>query len=268
MATPHTNNLVLPQRPLLLTNDDGYDATGLTVLQQAIAPIANSAVYVFAPRQCHSTRSHAITTNPRTPIHLERNQQNDAYYFVVDGYPADCVRIGIDLIQKEQGCLPLVLAGVNAGANLGIDVYYSATLAATREAYALGCTAVAFSQLLRTSVDTDWQQTGRWVREVLLDLKDHLGSPQKSFWNVNFPISDKAQIRYVAISTDPLAVRYEPHRTEHSALSYSGPYYERPVTPNTDVAVAFGGDIAITPLQTDLTDHACLKICQAKTARD
>ena len=144
---------------LLLTNDDGIDAPGLTALETACRGWARR-VLVVAPKDPHSGCGHRETTD--RPLVLE---QVGLDRFHVDGTPADCVRLALTTLLRpagggDAGGDPLdrpqvdwVLSGINAGGNLGVDIHHSGTVAAAREA-ALHNGAVALvNHLLQLRTD-------------------------------------------------------------------------------------------------------------------
>src|SRR5262249_7116594 len=109
---------------LLLTNDDGIEAPGLRALADAAAALGASVA--VAPRHAHSGCGHRVTTD--APIRLIPHGPD---WYALDGTPADCVRVGLHSVVPEADW---VLAGLNEGGNLGVDVHHSGTVAAVREA--------------------------------------------------------------------------------------------------------------------------------------
>src|SRR5438094_843731 len=107
----------------LLTNDDGVDAQGLASLRMAAESLGRPII--VAPHECHSGGGHRVTTHE--PIRLSRRHET---CFVIDGTPADCVRVALDRLVPNTDW---VLAGINHGGNLGADLYMSGTAAAVRE---------------------------------------------------------------------------------------------------------------------------------------
>ena len=103
----------------------------------------------------------------------------------------------------------------------------------------------------------EWALTIEWATETLRFLKTRIETGGPVLWNVNFPVQTEARelppIRLVPMSTDPLAVRYEPPRNGDSLYRYSGNYFERPGAVGTDVAALFSGAITVTPLRLDHT---------------
>ncbi|MEZ6064614.1 MAG: 5'/3'-nucleotidase SurE [Planctomycetaceae bacterium] len=162
---------------LLLTNDDGIDAPGLATLAEVAA--AHSDIILVAPAAEQSGVGHRVTD--KQPIRVHKHQLSR---FAVEGTPADCARLG--LLHLAPGTHWL-LSGINAGGNLGSDIYMSGTVAAAREAALLGYPAIALSQY-RFFVDRpcNWSRAARWAARVVNELFA-LPIAAGEFWNVNFP---------------------------------------------------------------------------------
>jgi 5'-nucleotidase len=240
----------------LLTNDDGYDAPGLGVLLRAARRVGDCVV--VAPRHCASAGGHAITDGGAIAIERTSDAQGCARY-VVDGTPADCVRVGLTALADLIGSVDWVLAGVNLGGNLGMDVYYSGTVAAAREAAILGIPAIAVSQYIRKGIEPDWARAQRWAESMIGQIAGQ-GGRDPIVWNVGLPSLDGDQdllgVAVCPLSTDPLPVRYvmaEPGPAVGWEARYCGVYGERVHQPGTDVDKAFAGWITVTPLGLDAT---------------
>jgi 5'-nucleotidase len=220
----------------LLTNDDGIDAPGLIALADAAAEFGEMAI--AAPVEAHSGCSHKVTTHK--PIIVELLEPRRA---AVRGTPADCVRVAL---HRYFPNFDWVLAGINAGGNLGADVYLSGTVAAAREAVLHGRPGIAFSYYRRSDLEFDWSQAAHWVRRLLPDLLANPSEPGV-FWNVNLPHLPPG-------APDPSVVRckLDPHplplsfRDDGGNLYYDGNYHTRQRMPGRDVDVCFGGRIAVT----------------------
>jgi 5'-nucleotidase len=223
---------------LLLTNDDGIDAPGLSALAEAAAGLGD--VTVVAPIEAHSGCSHRVTTHD--PIAVETRGDRR---FAVRGTPADCVRVALHRYRSD---VEWVLAGINAGGNLGADVYLSGTVAAVREAVLHGRPGIAFSWYKRRELEFDWPQASRWVRRLLPEL---VGQPWEPgvFWNVNLPHpppdAPDPESTWCRLDPHPLPLSF---RDGADGLYYDGNYHGRERTPGRDVDVCFGGRIAITRL--------------------
>lgn len=223
--------------PLVLTNDDGIDAPGIRALQRAVGGVG---IFV-APREHHSGCSHLTTVN--TPIPVERRSDAE---FVVNGTPADSARLAVSCLVPE---VKLVLAGINAGGNLGHDVYCSGTVAAAREAVFLGIPAIAISHYMRRDLLIDWDVAAVRARRAL-DVVLRVPLPPGTFWNINLPHlpADAAEpeIVFCSTCTEPLPMAYR--ETPEGYLYETGSYHTRRRTPDTDVDVCFGGRIAVAKL--------------------
>jgi len=230
----------------VLTNDDGIDAPGLDALVQCVRRLGK--VIVVAPQHAQSGIAHRVTT--RDPIRVKRLGENR---HSVDGTPADCARIALKVIAPDASWL---ISGINAGANLGSDVYNSGTIAAAREAAILGCRAVAVSQYIAKDQQVDWAITGDYACGVLKML---LGQEPGSgyFWNVNLPHplhrDSKITHQFCGLDTHPHKYVY---RQSGDQLYYEGTIHERPRDPGKDVAVCFDeGRIAITRIAVGTNDQ-------------
>lgn len=224
---------------LILTNDDGVDAPGIRSLLQAVSQLDNNAVIV-APQDHLSGCGHQVTTTK--PIHV---QQRSAVEYAIGGTPADCVRIALNhLIAAPRW----VLSGINAGGNLGSDVYISGTVAAVREAALYRIPGIAISQYRQGGRAIDWDVSAQLATQVLLKLFSRFWEPG-TFWNVNLPhLASGAPVPDMVFCppcTQPLPGNY---RIEGDYFHYVGEYAKRQRNPGSDVEVCFSGRIAITKI--------------------
>ena len=123
---------------VLLTNDDGINATGLRVLRTALLEVPGVDLQVVAPDGNRSATARSITT--RRPLWVEEFDFGDggAFGYAIDGTPVDCVRLA-NMELVEPGWTPeLVVSGINHGSNIGDDITYSGTVAAALEGIVLG----------------------------------------------------------------------------------------------------------------------------------
>ena len=121
---------------ILVSNDDGFLATGINVLTEALAEIAD--VVVVAPDRNRSAASNSLTVH--TPLRISKVAENR---YSVDGTPSDCVHLALTGLLDDEP--DLVVSGINHGANLGDDVIYSGTVAAAMEGRFLGLPTIAIS---------------------------------------------------------------------------------------------------------------------------
>src|SRR5437867_11392093 len=145
--------------PILITNDDGFGAEGLEVLEENLADLG--AVWVIAPDREQSGQGHALTLN-----HPLRFQRHGPRHFVVQGTPTDCVYLGIHTILKEEGRPRLVVSGINRGYNLGDDITYSGTVSAAFEATLMALPSFAISQEIRADSPVDFKAAARFARNL------------------------------------------------------------------------------------------------------
>jgi 5'-nucleotidase len=224
---------------IILTNDDGIDAPGLDTLNRCVKQLGD--IIIVAPQNAQSGIAHRVTT--RAPLRVNQVEQNR---YSVDGTPADCARIALKVIAPDAGWL---ISGINAGANLGSDVYNSGTVAAAREAAILGYRAIAVSQYIAKDQKVDWPVTGDHARPVLQMLLSRELAPGH-FWNVNLPHPIRTEStlahQFCGLDTNPHKYAYRKNGDE---LIYTGTIHERPRDPGKDVAVCFDErKIAITRL--------------------
>ncbi len=184
------------KRPyLLLTNDDGIHAAGLHALADILAPEFD--LLIIAPHRERSATGHAISV--LKDLRLERYERgNEHWGWSFQGKPADCVKLGWTGAAKDRS-IDLVLAGINRGQNLGMNILYSGTVAAAREGALLGIPSIAFSLAYRDIQNVDFSTAAR----VALDLTRRVvkrGLPSGVFLNVNVPIAVYDQIQGYAIT--------------------------------------------------------------------
>ena len=224
---------------IILTNDDGVDAPGLEALVRCVRRLAD--VVIVAPQHAQSGSAHRVTT--RDPIRINQLEPNR---HSVDGTPADCARVALKVIAPDADWL---ISGINAGANLGSDVYNSGTVAAARETAILGYRAIAVSQYIVKDQQVDWSATGDHAGPVLQMLLSRDLAPGY-FWNVNLPhpIRKNSELAYEFCGLDTHPHNYVYHQNGDE-LTYKGTIHERPRDSGKDVAVCFDeGRIAITRL--------------------
>ncbi len=223
-------------RVLLLTNDDGIDAPGLGALREAAEGLGRCVI--VAPDGPFSGCGHKVTTHE--PIVVSPRGEGR---YAVRGTPADCVRLALHHLAPG---LSWVLAGINAGGNLGTDVHHSGTVAAVREAVIHGRPGIALSQYIARGRPIDWARAARWAHDVLADLLERPWEPG-TFWNVNLPHPEPGgpdpELVSCPLDPSPLPLSY---RVEGDAVRYTGDYQKRARRPSSDVDVCFGGRIAVS----------------------
>jgi len=223
-------------RTLVLTNDDGYDAPGLAALRRAVEGLGPARV--VAPMAAESGCGHRVTTHQ----HLDA-AEHEGGVVAVSGTPADCVRLALHHLAADASW---VLSGINAGGNLGVDVFHSGTVAAVREAVIHGVPGIAVSHYIARGRTIDWERAARWARPVLEDLLARPWRPG-TFWNVNLPHpgpdAPDPEVVFCPLDPSPLPLHFE---VEAGRALYRGDYQNRPRIEGADVASCFGGRIAVS----------------------
>ena len=241
----------------LLSNDDGYQATGLRVLAEALEK--SGEVSVVAPDRDRSGASNSLTLD--APIHAHRADNGFIY---VDGTPTDCVHLAITgLLEKEPD---MVLSGINAGANLGDDVLYSGTVAAAMEARFLGCPAIAISLASKSLASHDPVYFDTAVRVVLklIESLPVLALDSELLLNVNvpdIPFEDIGEFEVTRLGnrhkSEPVIKSEDPRGRPLYWVGPVGP--EQDAGPGTDFYAINNNNVSITPLQVDLTKYSVIE---------
>jgi 5'-nucleotidase len=224
---------------ILCTNDDGFDAIGLKTLIQACSTFGN--VWVCAPNAPASECSHSVHTARDLCLEDRTFRQ-----VALNGSPADCSRIALREWIKEP--IDLVCSGINAGGNLGVDIYYSGTVAAAREAHILGYAAIAFSMVLTDGIEHQWHMAQQGVERGIQQWIDQ--QKPRELWNINFPSHmshENLQAHICPLEASPLAVAYDHHHEGYRYCRHN--YHKRPRTGGSDVDLCFGGHTTLSKLQ-------------------
>ncbi|MGD9648575.1 MAG: 5'/3'-nucleotidase SurE [Pirellulales bacterium] len=223
---------------LLLTNDDGIEAPGLAALAGALAGLGS--LTTVAPDQHLSGCSHQATTHRELVLTTFPGDRHS-----LDGTPVDCARVGLLHVAPAA---EWVVSGINQGGNLGADVYHSGTVAAAREAALLGRSGIAVSQYVRRGLPVDWELAASWTR-IVVELLIARYPERGGLWNVNLPHlepgSPTPDVVFCQIDPHPLPVQFV---AADNRFRYFGVYQDRQRMPGHDVAVCFGGAIAVSGL--------------------
>lgn len=222
---------------MILTNDDGFQAPGIQALQSQL----KDKGIIVAPDEEVSGCGHQVTT--KRGLKLQKHSER---VYSVDGTPADCVRLAITQLFPET---EWVISGINAGGNLGADVYISGTVAAVREAILLGKKGIAISHWRKRPLEIDWDWAAHWSGKVC-DLLFPLSLAADSYWNVNLPHlepgSPEPEIVFCEGGKQPLPVDYY---FDGERYHYQGEYAKRQRKTGSDVDVCFSGNIAVSKLK-------------------
>jgi 5'-nucleotidase len=236
---------------ILVSNDDGYQAPGIRALAEALG--AMGEVTVVAPERDRSGASNSLTLE--NPIRAARTENG---FIRVDGTPTDCVHLALTgLLEHEPD---IVVAGINAGPNLGDDVLYSGTVAAAMEGRFLGLPAIAVS--LASHRPTYFDTAARVARDLVGRLQsDPL--PADTILNVNVPDLPWEGIN--GFEATRLGNRHKAEGVVKAQDPRGRPIYwigpagsEQDAGPGTDFCAVRTGRVSITPIQVDLTRYTAL----------
>ena len=244
---------------ILLTNDDGYHAPGLKILE-AIAAKFSDDVWVVAPADEQSGAGHSLTLT--RPI---RVRQHGEKRFAVAGTPTDAVMMALARIMADHKP-DLILSGVNRGANLAEDVTYSGTVSAAMEGALAGVRSIALSQVYDKQGMGDtvpFDAAAAWGERVLRPLIDAPLEP-RTLVNVNFPAGAADAVKGIKIAQQGLrdygrlqiVTNRDPRGYDYHWFAL-GPPIDTPAH-STDLEAVANGFIAVTPLHLDLTHQASL----------
>jgi len=237
---------------ILIANDDGYLAPGLAALVKACEGLGE--LDVVAPEQNASGTSNSLTLGRPLTVHTAANG-----FLYINGTPSDCVHLALTGVLPQRP--DLVVSGINNGANMGDDTLYSGTVAAAMEGFLFGIPAIAFSQVAKGWAELD--AAARVARQVIEQV---LREPPKSGpWLLNVNIPNRADADRLPRAVTRLGRRHasEPLIRQTSprgeTMYWIGPAGDaREAGPGTDFHATANGQVSVTPLQVDLTDHAAL----------
>lgn len=231
---------------VLLSNDDGVYAKGIEVLAEALSK--ESHVDVFAPDRNRSGASNSLTLH--APLHLKKLPNG---FVSVEGTPTDCVHVAITgLLDKMPD---MVVSGINDGANLGDDVWYSGTVAAAMEGRFLGLPAIAMSLVGDQHYETAGHVACQLVHHI---IEEPL--PAGTILNVNVPDLPIDQVKGYEVTrlgtrhyAEPTIKQKDPRGHDIYWIGPAGA--EQDAGSGTDFYAVKHGKVSITPLRVDLTQY-------------
>jgi 5'-nucleotidase len=237
---------------ILLSNDDGVMAPGISALADALVDVAD--VMIAAPDRERSAAAHSISLD--RPLRVDQVRTN---VYEIDGTPVDCVYLALlHLVPRKPD---LCVSGINNGFNLGSDVFYSGTVGAALEAALRGVSGIALS------VERRWPQdftpaagfARALVRQVLAQGPDAIEAG--TLLNVNLPAGP---VRGYALTymgkrlyRDQVDVRQDLRGRAYYWIG--GPEEKGEDVPGSDSAAVRSGLVSITPLSLDLTHRPALE---------
>jgi 5'-nucleotidase len=246
---------------ILLTNDDGIYAVGLRAMFEALVE-AGHEVHCVAPISEQSAVGHAITM--ATPLRARKVRENGFAGHAVHGTPADCVKLALCCLLDDKP--DLVVSGINAGANVGVDILYSGTVSAATEGAMMGYPALAVS--MDEFQSTDLSEQAAWAAR-LVEKRPWEDIEGRVVLNLNFPAGSFDEVKGLRICPHT-GVAY---RDWYDARNdpRGNPYYwlvgEIPadqLDPGCDRALLTDKYITLTPLRFRFTDAGALRLLSEK----
>ncbi len=237
---------------ILVSNDDGIEAEGIAALAKALSEIAE--VTVVAPHKEQSAVGHSITM--QNPLRVKKYYKNKEFFgYAVTGTPADCVKMGI---RNIMGVLPdLVVSGINHGSNTAINIIYSGTVSAAREAAIMDVPAIAVS--VTNHEVTDFSYAGEIAKKICL-LVAKKGLKKGTLLNVNVPDVPKEEIKGIQLThqgkskwDDIYEKRVDPYGQEYYWLK--GDLIETDDELYMDQMATKSNYVSVSPIHFDLTDY-------------
>lgn len=233
---------------ILLSNDDGVYARGLSVLRDSLKDIAE--LHVVAPDRNRSGASNSLTLSaPLRVKHLENNMIS------VEGTPTDCVHVAITGLLQERP--DMVITGINAGSNLGDDVWYSGTVAAAMEGRFLGLPAMALSL---AGEHYQHYETAGAITRLMIDHLLNNPLPASTILNINvpdIPLSSIMGFEVTRLGTrhcaEPTIKQIDPRGHLVYWVGLAGA--EEDSGPGTDFYAIRNRRVSVTPLRVDLTHY-------------
>ena len=248
---------------ILLTNDDGINAPGLAVLE-AIAAELSDDVWICAPAEEQSGAGHSLTLT--RPVRLREHGHRR---FSVSGTPTDAVNMALKKLMPEPP--DVILSGVNRGANLGVDVTYSGTVAAAMEGTLAGIRSIALSQVYAKEGAGDavsFDAAEKWGGKVLRPILNAPYAP-RTLININFPPIPSEKIRGIRVARQGFhdyarGSVVEAKDPRGYAYYWFGLYgIEHSPGHDSDLEAIADGFVSVTPMHLDLTPEPSLGALRA-----
>ena len=238
---------------ILITNDDGVTAPGITNLVDAVKDLGK--IVVVAPDKPQSGMGHAITIGQPLRLHKIHSTENIDTWSCT-GTPVDCVKLAVDKILHRKP--DLCLSGINHGANHSINVIYSGTMSAAVEAAIESIPSVGFS-LLDYSIEADFTGAKKYARIIVENLLKKK-MDKHLVLNVNFPAIPEDQLKGIKICRQAYAKyvedfieRNDPHGRRYYWLT--GEFVNFDKGKDTDVWALAHNYVSVVPVQFDMTHY-------------
>ena len=244
---------------ILLTNDDGIHAPGLRALRKELLKLGE--VIVVAPAGEQSAVGHSVTL--LTPLIIQEvyDEEKKLLGWAVEGRPADCVKLALMELLPEPP--DLVVSGMNAGSNAGINVLYSGTVAAAIEGAFYRQTSMAVSLEYTKPRPLDYARAAGYASQVIEQIMARKPE-QGTLFNINIPSLEKGPVKGIRVVPQNVSTYLEEfhRRTDPRGRTYfwTSSNLECPEPhPDSDVTALNESYITVTPLQFNLTDNMVLR---------
>jgi len=231
---------------ILVSNDDGYFAPGITLLAEALGQLGE--VTVVAPERDRSGASNSLTLD--RPLTVRRAPNG---FFSVNGTPTDCVHIAVTGLLDFTP--DVIVSGINLGANMGDDTIYSGTVAAAVEGYLLGIPSLALSLTSRTG---EHFQSAIGVALQMVERLSRAPFGEPVLLNVNVPDVDPAALAGIEVTrlgkrhkAEPVVKMQTPRGETAYWIGPAGGAAD--AGPGTDFHAVEHRRVSVTPLRMDLT---------------
>jgi 5'-nucleotidase len=235
---------------ILLTNDDGINAIGLSELYLSLIEIAD--VTVVAPEKPRSAIGHAITLHK--PLRLEYKSFGAGFGYACNGTPSDCVVIGIQELMPDCDC---VVSGINCGPNVGEDLTYSGTVAAAMEAAICNKPGIALS--VNVYENPNYDSASKYIKKFLINNFSKLNI-DRCFFNINVPSCNYDEIKGVEVTrqgcrkyNSRIEKRIDPRGKTYYWMG--GELSDECCEIGTDIHTLLQNKISITPHHLDMTNY-------------
>ena len=237
---------------ILVSNDDGIGSVGLFKLVEELNKIGE--VTIVAPSTEQSAVGHSITM--QIPLRVKKYFVNNKFFgYAVDGTPADCIKMGIKNIMKEKP--DIVISGINNGSNAAINVIYSGTVSAAREAAIMDVPSFAISVASHTPKQFDYAaKFAAKMAKLVCEKKIKKGT----LLNINVPDLPESEIKGVRLTkqgnsrwNDFYEERIDPYGVEYYWLTGEMDFNDSEL--DRDAFALHNGYVTVTPIHFDLTDY-------------
>jgi 5'-nucleotidase len=239
---------------VLITNDDGFSAHGINILYEISCRLFKE-VWVIAPATEQSGKGHSLTL--RNSLKIMQKSENK---FSVNGTPTDCVILGLNHLMKDNPP-DLILSGINEGTNLGEAITYSGTIGAAIEATISGVPAIAFSQEHDKESQINWTTSKNCALELIKKILT-FKLPKATLLNVNFPtkFNKESMIEITRQGSDKIGdnIIIETHNMQKTVCKIGAMKKLQRLENGTDIGAIKSGNISVTPISTDFTNHSVL----------